>query len=204
MESQLNLSRRKMLLGASALLLAPNALAGAQREETLSDDVASVMRNSVDNASPPRLVFEHAIDGQRWLNDMSGRLAQFMPDSELARRRLLIMVQYESRRADLDTQLILGLIQVESRFRQYAVSGVGAKGLMQVMPFWQKYIGHADHNLFDVRTNLRYGCTILRHYNNLENGNMRNALARYNGSLGRDKYPNAVYSAWQDYWQWHG
>lgn len=204
MENQLNLSRRQILLGAGALLLAPTALAGAQREETLSDDVASVMRSSVDNASPPRLVFEHSIDGQRWLNDMSGRLAQFMPDSELARRRLLIMVQYESRRADLDTQLILGLIQVESRFRQYAVSGVGAKGLMQVMPFWQKYIGHENHNLFDVRTNLRYGCTILRHYNNLENGNMRNALARYNGSLGRDKYPNAVYAAWQDYWQWHG
>lgn len=204
MENQLNLSRRQILLGAGALLLAPTALAGAQREETLSDDVASVMRNSVDNASPPRLVFEHSIDGQRWLNDMSGRLAQFMPDSELARRRLLIMVQYESRRADLDTQLILGLIQVESRFRQYAVSGVGAKGLMQVMPFWQKYIGHENHNLFDVRTNLRYGCTILRHYNNLEKGNMRNALARYNGSLGRDKYPNAVYAAWQDYWQWHG
>lgn len=204
MQKPLNLSRRQMMLGAGALLLNSTALAGAQREETLSDDVASVMRSSVDNASPPRLVFENAIDGQRWLNDMSARLVKFMPDGELARRRLLIMVQYESRRADLDTQLILGLIQVESRFRQYAVSGVGAKGLMQVMPFWQKYIGHANHNLFDVRTNLRYGCTILRHYNNLENGNMRNALARYNGSLGRDKYPNAVLSAYETNWQWHG
>lgn len=204
MTRNLNLSRRQLVLGTGALLLAPHIQAGAQREETLSDDIASVMRSSVDNASPPRLVFEHAIDGQRWLNEMSARLVQFMPDSELARRRLLIMVQYESRRADLDTQLILGLIQVESRFRQYAVSGVGAKGLMQVMPFWQKYIGHADHNLFDVRTNLRYGCTILRHYNNLEKGNMHNALARYNGSLGRDKYPNAVFGAFQSNWQWHG
>lgn len=204
MNQSIALTRRQLLLTSSALAVAPFAFAGAQREETLSDDIASVMRQSVDNASPPRLVFEHAIDGQRWLNDMSARLVQFMPDSELARRRLLIMVQYESRRADLDTQLILGLIQVESRFRQYAVSGVGAKGLMQVMPFWQKYIGHANHNLFDVRTNLRYGCTILRHYNNLENGNMRNALARYNGSLGRDKYPNAVLSAYETNWQWHG
>lgn len=204
MQTPLNLSRRQMMLGAGALLLNSTALAGAQREETLSDDVASVMRSSVDNASPPRLVFENAIDGQRWLNDMSARLIKFMPDSELARRRLLIMVQYESRRADLDTQLILGLIQVESRFRQYAVSGVGAKGLMQVMPFWQKYIGHENHNLFDVRTNLRYGCTILRHYNNLENGNMHNALARYNGSLGRDKYPNAVFAALESNWQWRG
>ncbi|QMT32192.1 lytic transglycosylase domain-containing protein [Alysiella filiformis] len=204
MTRNLNLSRRQFALGTGALLLAPHIQAGAQREETLSDDIASVMRGSVDNASPPRLVFEHAIDGQRWLNEMSARLVQFMPDSELARRRLLIMVQYESRRADLDTQLILGLIQVESRFRQYAVSGVGAKGLMQVMPFWQKYIGHADHNLFDIRTNLRYGCTILRHYNNMENGNMHNALARYNGSLGRDKYPNAVFGAFQSNWQWQG
>lgn len=204
MNQSIALTRRQLLLASSALTLAPFAQAGAQREETLSDDLASVMRQSVENASPPRLVFEYATDGQRWLNDMSARLVQFMPDSELARRRLLIMVQYESRRADLDTQLILGLIQVESRFRQYAVSGVGAKGLMQVMPFWQKYIGNANHNLFDVRTNLRYGCTILRHYNNLENGNMRNALARYNGSLGRDKYPNAVLSAYETNWQWHG
>jgi hypothetical protein len=104
----------------------------------------------------------------------------------------------------LDVQLILGLIEVESGFHQYAVSGVGAKGLMQVMPFWQKYIGKPEHNLFDVRTNLRYGCTILRQYKNLENSNIRNALARYNGSLGSDKYPNAVIGAWKNHWQWGG
>lgn len=200
-----SISRRQLLLCGGGALLAPNlVLAGAQREETLADDVASVMRSSVDHASPPRLVFARAADGQRWLNDMSVRLAQFVKGGELERRRLLTYIQYEATRADLDAQLVLGLIQVESGFRQYAVSGVGAKGLMQVMPFWQKYIGKEHHNLFDVRTNLRYGCTILRQYNNLENGNIRNALARYNGSLGSDKYPNAVIGAWKNHWQWEG
>ena len=132
---------------------------------------------------------------------MSVRLARFV-DSEAARRRLLVMIQYESSRADLDTQIILGLIEVESAFRQYAISSVGAKGLMQVMPFWQRYIGTEEHNLFDIRTNLRYGCTILRHYSNLENGNLTRALARYNGSLGSSKYPDAVLGAWRRRWQW--
>ena len=202
MTTQPNVSRRLLLLGGAATLLPVPLRAGAQREETLSDDVASVMRGSVEHASPPRLVFRRAVDGQRWLNDMSARLARFPPKGEWERRRMLTMIQYEATRADLNVQLILGLIEVESNFRQYAVSGVGAKGLMQVMPFWQNYIGKKEHNLFDMRTNLRYGCTILRHYNNLENGNMRRALARYNGSLGSDKYPNAVIGAWQNNWQW--
>ena len=196
------LSRRRLLaLGAAALIAPKYLLAGAQREETLSDDVASVMRNSIAHASPPRLVFERAIDGQRWLNDMSARLARYV-DGEVFRRRLLTLIQYESTRADLDTQVILGLIEVESRFRQYAISNVGAKGLMQVMPFWQRYIGTEEHNLFDIRTNLRYGCTILRHYSSMENGNLTRALARYNGSLGSSRYPNAVLGAWQSHWQW--
>lgn len=197
------LSRRRLLFSGSLLLAAPKLVwAGAQREETLSDDVASIMRQSVEHASPPKLVFESALVGQRWLNDMSARLARFVNESELYRRRLLVMIQYEAARADLDVQVILGLIEVESRFRQYAISNVGAKGLMQVMPFWQRYIGREEHNLFDVRTNLRYGCTILRHYLNVENGNLHRALARYNGSLGRDKYPNAVLSAWRRNWDW--
>ena len=112
------------------------------------------------------------------------------------------MIQYEATRADLNPQMVLGLIEVESAFRQYAVSNVGAKGLMQVMPFWQRYIGNESHNLFDIRTNLRYGCTILRHYSNLENGNLHRALARYNGSLGSNRYPNAVIGAWLNRWQW--
>jgi transglycosylase len=114
----------------------------------------------------------------------------------------LVNIQYESSRAGLNTQVILGLIEVESAFRQYAISGVGARGLMQVMPFWKNYIGNPSHNLFDIRTNLRYGCTILRHYNNIEKGNIVRSLARFNGSLGSNKYPNAVLGAWRNRWQW--
>ena len=194
---------RRQFLRTSSLLLLPSALAqaGAQREETLADDVASIMRQSVEHASPPYLVFDRATDAQRWLNEMSARLTRFIND-ELYRRRLLTMIQYEATRADLNPQMVLGLIEVESAFRQYAVSNVGAKGLMQVMPFWQRYIGNESHNLFDIRTNLRYGCTILRHYSNLENGNLHRALARYNGSLGSNRYPNAVIGAWLNRWQW--
>lgn len=197
-----NLNRRQLVLLGGAALCTPSLLwAGAQREETLSDDVASVMRSSVDNVNPARLVFLNPKDGERWLNDMSARLARFVPDPQ-ARRRLLTNIQYETVRAGLDTQMILGLIEVESAFRQYAISGVGARGLMQVMPFWQRYIGKPEHNLFDIRTNLRYGCTILRHYRNVENGNIVRALARFNGSLGSNKYPNAVIGAWRNRWQW--
>ena len=197
-----SLSRRDLLLGGGAALLLPQwALAGAQREETLSDDVASVMRSSVDNVNPARLVFASAQEGERWLSAMSSRLARYVP-SEAERRRLLTNIQYESVRAGLDPQMVLGLIEVESAFRQYAISGVGARGLMQVMPFWQRYIGRSSHNLFDIRTNLRYGCTILRYYRDREKGNVTRALARYNGSLGQMKYPNAVIGAWRNRWHW--
>ena len=200
-QSPVSLQRRRLLLAGSALLLSPSlALAGAQREETLSDDVASVMRGSINNVNPPRLVFASAQEGERWLSAMSSRLARYVPD-EGERRRLLVNIQYEASRAGLDPQVVLGLIEVESAFRQYAISGVGARGLMQVMPFWKNYIGKPSHNLFDIRTNLRYGCTILRHYNNLENGNLYRALARFNGSLGSGKYPNAVLGAWRNRWQ---
>ncbi|HEZ3591131.1 TPA: lytic transglycosylase domain-containing protein [Neisseria meningitidis] len=196
-----NLQRRRLLCAAGALLLSPLAQAGAQREETLADDVASVMRSSVGSINPPRLVFDNPKEGERWLSAMSARLARFVPEEE-ERRRLLVNIQYESSRAGLDTQIVLGLIEVESAFRQYAISGVGARGLMQVMPFWKNYIGKPAHNLFDIRTNLRYGCTILRHYRNLEKGNIVRALARFNGSLGSNKYPNAVLGAWRNRWQW--
>ena len=203
MSLQIDLKRRQLLAASALVLVPPWAVAGAQREETLSDDVASVMRQAVNNVNPPRLVFASAAEGQRWLNEMSLRLARFVAD-EYGRKRLLTNIQYESARAGLDTQLILGLIEVESAFRQYAISAVGARGLMQVMPFWKNHIGRAEHNLFDIRTNLRYGCTILRHYNNVERGNLTRALARFNGSLGSNKYPNAVIGAWRNRWQWAG
>lgn len=194
---------RRLLLaaGAAALFIPKTTLAGMQREETLSDDVTSVMRGAINNVNPARLVFSNSQDGERWLNDMSARLARFVPDAK-ERKRLLVNIQYESSRAGLDTQMILGLIEVESAFRQYAISNVGARGLMQVMPFWKNHIGQPSHNLFDIRTNLRYGCTILRHYRNRENGNIARALARFNGSLGSNKYPNAVIGAWRNRWQW--
>ena len=199
-----SLSRRRLLIAGGALLFSPAlAVAGAQREETLSDDVASVMRSSINNVNPARLIFANAAESERWLQTMSSRMARFVPD-DVERRRLLINIHYEASRAGLDPQVVLGLIEVESAFRQYAISGVGARGLMQVMPFWKNYIGKPSHNLFDIRTNLRYGCTILRHYNNVEKGNLTRALARFNGSLGSNKYPNAVLGAWRNRWQWHG
>lgn len=198
-----SLRRRLLLAGASGCLLPCAAWAGAQREETLADDVASVMRGSINSVNPPRLVFANPQEGERWLKAMSARLARFVAD-EAERRRLLVNIQYESTRAGLYTQVVLGLIEVESAFRQYAISNVGARGLMQVMPFWKRHIGQPSHNLFDIRTNLRYGCTILRHYNNIERGNLVRALARFNGSLGSNKYPNAVLGAWRNRWQWNG
>lgn len=175
----------------------------SQREETLADNVASTMRRSVNNVSPARLVFSTHQAGQQWLNEMSNRLAKFIANPR-ERETILINVQYEAKRAGLDVQLILGLIEVESMFRRYAISAVGARGLMQVMPFWVRHIGTTGHNLFDIRTNLRYGCTILRYYIDREKGDVTRALARYNGSLGRLTYPNKVHAAMRRNWLYHG
>ena len=132
---------------------------------------------------------------------MSGRLARRVPDNWM-RERLLTVIHYEASRAGLDPALVLGLIEVESGFRKYAISPVGARGLMQVMPFWVGAIGAPDHNLFDVTTNLRYGCVILRHYLDIEKGDLFRALGRYNGSLGRPEYPNMVLASWQKNWHY--
>ncbi len=196
--------KRRLIAAAVVAWLAPTTVwAGAQKEETLADNVASAMRRSVANVNPPRLVFSSARAGQLWLAEMSRRLSRFEA-SAAEREKILLHVQYEASRAGLDPQVVLGLIEVESRFRRYAISPVGARGLMQVMPFWVRHIGTADHNLFDVRTNLRYGCTILRHYLNVERGDMFRALARFNGSLGQARYPDAVLGAWRRNWQYSG
>ncbi len=134
-----------------------------------------------------------------WLSAMSARLEKKIPDRD-GRLEFLRSVHYEATRAGLDPQLVLGLIQVESGFKKYAVSGAGARGFMQVMPFWIKVIGRGDDNLFHLRTNLRYGCTILRHYLDIEKGNLYRALGRYNGSLGQPQYPNLVRGAWDRNW----
>ena len=130
---------------------------------------------------------------------MSQRMQKYLPDVT-HRMDFLKTVHYEATRAGLDPQLVLGLIEVESRFKKYAVSRAGARGYMQVMPFWVKELGTKEHNLFHLRINLRYGCTILRHYLDKENGNLFRALGRYNGSLGKPEYPNLVRAAWHNHW----
>ena len=181
--------------------MAPFAHAGAQIEESLSASVQASLQAAISDRAAPRLVFDSESDATAWLNEMSARLAGKIPDST-TRTDFLKTVHYEASRAGLDPQIVLGLIQVESNFRKYAVSTAGARGFMQVMPFWVKLIGSPDHNLFHLRTSLRYGCTILRHYLSIENGDYYRALGRYNGSLGKPEYPNLVLASWQTSWKY--
>jgi soluble lytic murein transglycosylase-like protein len=190
---------------AAALLLAlpPAAFAGAQRYEPLADSVRQRLSSQVSDKAPATIHFQSAADAQRWLSDMDTRLERRLPDRK-QRLELLRTVHYEALRARLDPQLVLGIIEVESGFRKYAVSSAGARGYMQVMPFWIAMIGQPKHNLFHLRTNLAYGCAILRHYLDLENGDYFRALGRYNGSLGRAEYPNLVLAAWKGRWKYDG
>ena len=176
------------LLATSFAFVAPAVRAGAQVEEALSANVQNSLHRSVSDYPAPRLIFATEGEGRSWLADMSSRLALKIPDWP-TRRDFLITVQYEATRAGLDPQLVLGLIQHESNFRKYAISSVGARGYMQVMPFWVVQIGNSGHDLFTLRTNLRYGCTILRYYLDRESGDLYRALGRYNGSLGRPSIP---------------
>jgi hypothetical protein len=198
------LSMRRILRLMGAILLVLVSLpghAGNQVEEALASNVQNSLHRSVSDYPAPRLVFPTDVEGWAWLADMSSRLASKMPDWP-TRRDFLISVQYEATRAGLDPQLVLGLIQHESNFRKYAVSSAGARGFMQVMPFWVRQIGNGGHDLFTLRTNLRYGCTILRYYLEIEQGDLYRALGRYNGSLGRGEYPNAVLASMNRYWRW--
>jgi soluble lytic murein transglycosylase-like protein len=179
------------------------ALAGAQMYEPLSASVKAAMSRAVADRSVSQLRFSDPGDGYRWLLEMSQRLAPRIPDAAY-RVELLKAVHYEATRAGLDPQLVLGIIEVESGFKKYAVSSAGARGLMQVMPFWVDLIGDREHNLFHLRTNLRYGCTILRHYLDIENGDLFRALGRYNGSLGRPEYPRMVLAAWRGKFKYEG
>ncbi len=186
------------VLLAAVLGLAPVAAhAGAQVEEQLQPAVATGLARSIaDHPVPAAWAAKAGISA--WLADMSRRLAPRIPD-ERDRLDLLLTVHYEATRAGLDPQLVLGVIHHESGFKKYAISPAGARGYMQVMPFWVGLIGSPDHNLFQLRTNLRYGCVILRHYLDREGGDLYRALGRYNGSLGRPEYPNAVVAAMQRY-----
>jgi soluble lytic murein transglycosylase-like protein len=179
------------------------ALGGEQKYEPLADSVRQRLSAMVSDRAAPMMHFREPADGQRWLAEMDRRLAKRIPDRQ-QRLELLRTVQYEATRARLDPQLVLGVMEVESRFRKYAVSRAGARGYMQVMPFWIKLIGQPSHNLFHLRTNLAYGCAILRHYLDLEKGDYWRALGRYNGSLGKPEYPNQVLAAWRGRWKYDG
>jgi soluble lytic murein transglycosylase-like protein len=197
---QAALGRRCIVLAGAALVAAPlrQACAGGQIEEPLADSVRTALSAAVADAAPPKPQFERIEDRLaylRWLGAMSERLKRRKADHR-ARVDFLEAVWYESRRAGLETELVLGLIQVESGFRKYAISRVGARGYMQVMPFWARLIGNGDvARLFHMQTNLRFGCRILRHYLDIERGDLFLALGRYNGSRGRAEYPNAVFAA---------
>ena len=191
------------LAAAWALGQAGWAQAGAQLEEPLADAVRSALSAAVSDLAPPEPVFastDARIAYLRWLTTMSDRLQRRKPDWEV-RRDFLQTVWYEAKRAGLEVSLVLGLIQVESGFRKFAVSVAGARGYMQIMPFWTRVIGDGDAGkLFHMQTNLRFGCVILRHYLERERGDLFMALGRYNGSRGKDKYPSLVLGA-QKRWQ---
>ena len=192
------------LRGALALLLCAwglGAEAGAQQYEPLAASVQAALSRLIADQRPPQSSFKASMDAVEWLSAMSARLERNIPEQDY-RLDFLRSVHYEATRAGLDPQLVLGLIQVESGFRKYAVSEAGARGYMQVMPFWVSLIGRPDDSLFEMRTNLRYGCTILRHYLDIENGDLYRALGRYNGSLGQPEYPNMVRGAWEKHWAW--
>jgi soluble lytic murein transglycosylase-like protein len=194
-----------MRIVAAVVLLAlpPAAFAGAQQYEPLADSVRQRLSTLVTDRAPAAIHFKSPSDAQRWLSDMDARLERRVPDRK-QRLELLRTVHYEALRARLDPQLVLGIIEVESGFRKYAVSAAGARGYMQVMPFWIRLIGHPKHNLFHMRTNVAYGCAVLRHYLDVEQGDYFRALGRYNGSLGKPEYPNLVLGAWKGRWKYDG
>ncbi|MDR2711122.1 MAG: lytic transglycosylase domain-containing protein [Burkholderiales bacterium] len=193
----LRLSFRCLLALLTSSVIASSAFAGAQVEEALAPSVVAGLQRSLSDRPVPA-DYANRPDVQAWVAAISPKLAKRLPD-ERERCELLATVHYEATRAGLDLQLVLGVIHHESGFNKYAVSVAGARGYMQVMPFWVKQIGSAEQNLFHLRTNLRYGCVILRYYLDRENGDLFRALGRYNGSLGRAEYPNAVAAAMKLY-----
>jgi soluble lytic murein transglycosylase-like protein len=206
------INRRSALatLGASALLVLPEwGYAGAQIEEPLADAVRNALSAAVSSGEPPEPVFANTEDRLhylRWKVEMNARLVARKSDLKTLQHRdeFLQTLWYNSKRAKLDVAMVLGLIQVESNFRQFAVSSVGARGYMQVMPFWTRSIGDGDPNkLFQMKLNLRFGCVILRHYLNLERDDQFLALGRYNGSRGKSPYPDAVQGA-RRHWEFLG
>lgn len=167
----------------------------------LPDDIRSSLTRALGDTSVTRTAFVNPADEAAWLQEMSRRLGNRMPD-EAERLEFLTTLHWEASRAGVDPQLMLGLIQVKSGFRKYAVSPDGARGYTQVMPFWVEAIGSPEHNLYQLRTNLRYGALILRHYIDVEEGDLFRALGRYDGNLGSPDFPNLVVGAWKTNWDY--
>lgn len=179
---------------ASALLLA--APAAAERIDQREDaELRAALAEAVNESDS----FAHPFDAEVWLLDMAQRLGNRMPD-EQSRLRLLRHLHAEAKRAEVPPEMVLAVIEVESNFERFAISHAGARGLMQVMPFWLEELGRSEDNLFDVATNLRYGCTILAHYLEVADGRWYEALARYNGSTGQRWYPDRVFAALHARW----
>ena len=181
------------LVGIALATLVATPLAGSTQRP--DPELSELLREAIESDSG----FEDRFDAQVWLLDMSQRLEQFVPDPA-TRIEILKRVHYEATRVNIEPELVLAVIEVESAFDEYAISVAGARGLMQVMPFWLDEIGISDQNLFKIRTNLRMGCTILRYYMDMEPNDLGRALARYNGSLGRTVYPNKVIAALHRNW----
>ena len=188
----------KKVAALSALFFALSVVANvalAATQERPDADLRGVLEKAIGESDS----FQDRFEAEVWLMDMSTRLKSRVPDDS-ARLELLKNIHYEAKRADLAPELVLAVINTESNFDRWAISHAGARGLMQIMPFWLKEIPQAGDNLFDVRTNLRFGCTILKHYLKREKGDFQRALARYNGSLGKEWYPNRVFDTLRKRW----
>lgn len=199
--SPAGLHRRGLFAAGAAAVLANlpgRVLAGSQVEEPLIDSVRTALSASVANTAPPKPIFANAQSRQAyvaWMSEANERLKRYISDP-LTRGEFLDTLWYESKRAGLGPAMVLGIVQVESAFRKYAISSAGARGYMQVMPFWARLIGDGvESRLFHMQTNLRFGCVIMRHYLDIERGNLFLALGRYNGSRGRSEYPDLVFAA---------
>jgi soluble lytic murein transglycosylase-like protein len=183
------------LLPSTGFAKSQAVLQNSPSKQQVDQELKAALIQAVANADS----FTDEFDAQVWLVDMSARLKRYIKNPQ-KRLKLLRMIHQEATRAKISPELVISVIHVESAFNSYAVSYVGAQGLMQVMPFWKKELGRGDDNLINTATNLRYGCTILKHYLKREKGDWIRALARYNGSLGRTKYPEKVMNFWQKYW----
>ena len=186
------MNRRKIIV---TLLFITSILSTPSFSQEVDSELRAALKRTVNESSS----FEDRFDAEVWLVDMSSRMSRYIKDPN-KRLDFLKRVHSEATKAGVEPELVLSVIHIESRFDRFAISRVGAQGLMQVMPFWKNEIGRPSDNLTSVDTNLRYGCTILKHYIDREKGNLIRALARYNGSLGKTWYPEKVLGAWEKYW----